>query len=245
MRALFLLLLLGFGSLRLNAQQPSPTLKITHLTDSFWVYTTYDLYEGEPIPAHGLFVVTNAGVVVMDSPWDSTQCKPLLDSIWQRHQQRVVMCIATHWHGDKTNGLGYFNRQGIPTYTTIRTDRFSQEQGKNRATRLLLQDTSFSEGGLIFETFYPGPGHTDDNIVVWFKQHRVLYGGCLIKGAEDETLGYLGDANQQEYLRSLKRVKKKFKRPAFIMIAHSDWKDIRSLDHSIHLARKLRWQARR
>ena len=108
-----------------------------------------------------------------------------------------------------------------------------------------LPNSSFSVGGVTFESYYPGPGHTDDNIVVWFKQQRVLYGGCLIKGADDETLGYLGDANQLEYFHSLKRVKKKFKRPAYIIIAHSDWADIRSLDHSIELARDLRRRARR
>ena len=245
MRMLILLTLFGLSSLALQAQQQPAKLTITPLTDSFWVYTTYDFYEGQPVPAHGLFVVTKAGVVMMDSPWDSTQCQPLLDSIWKRHQQPVVMCIATHWHGDKTNGLGYFNRQGIPTYTTVRTDRYSKEQGKNRASHLLLRDTSFSVGGVTFESYYPGPGHTDDNIVVWFKQQRVLYGGCLIKGAKDETLGYLGDANQQAYFHSLKRVKKKFKRPAYIIVAHSDWTDIRSLDHSIEMARDLRRRARR
>ena len=223
-----------------SAQTQSAKLKITPLTDQFWVYTTYDSYQGEQTPAHGMYVVTDDGVVMMDSPWDSTQCQPLLDSIWNRHQKRVVWCVATHWHGDKTNGLGYFNRQGIRTYTTVRTDRFSREQGKNRSSHFILRDTVFQVGSLRFETYYPGPGHTDDNIVVWFNQQRVLYGGCLIKGAGDESLGYLGDANKTEYVRSLQRVKKKFKQPKFIVIAHSDWKDTNSLNHSIQLARELR-----
>ncbi|HAD11891.1 MAG TPA: subclass B1 metallo-beta-lactamase, partial [Saprospirales bacterium] len=133
------------------------------------------------------------------TPWDTTQFQPLLDSIQARHHQKVVMALATHWHSDKTAGLEYYRQQGIRTYTTTQTDVFSEKNGHKRAEFLMAGDTVFQIGQYTFETYYPGEGHTADNIVVWFGQEKILYAGCLVKGAEAETLGYLGDANVMEY----------------------------------------------
>jgi metallo-beta-lactamase class B len=192
------------------------------------------------VPANGMYLVTNQGVALFDTPWDTTQFQPLLDSIQRKHRQRVVFAIATHWHSDKTAGLEYYRQQGVKTYTTALTDELSRKNGKKRAEFLISKDTVFQIGQYRFETFYPGEGHTADNIVLWFKKEKILYGGCLIKGVDDETLGYLGDANVLEYAATLKKVQKKYRKPKFIIIAHSDWNNINSLKHSIKLAEELK-----
>ena len=53
----------------------------TTLTGDFYIYTTYNTYQGNRIPANGMYLVTGAGVVLFDTPWDNTQFQPLLDSI--------------------------------------------------------------------------------------------------------------------------------------------------------------------
>jgi metallo-beta-lactamase class B len=235
-----LTLALFFTLISLFAQTAAPKLNITHLTGDFYVYTTYNMYEGTPVPANGMYLVTNQGVALFDTPWDTTQFQPLLDSIQRKHRQRVVFAIATHWHSDKTAGLEYYRQQGVKTYTTALTDELSRKNGKKRAEFLISKDTVFQIGQYRFETFYPGEGHTADNIVLWFKKEKILYGGCLIKGVDDETLGYLGDANVLEYAATLKKVQKKYRKPKFIIIAHSDWNNINSLKHSIKLAEELK-----
>jgi metallo-beta-lactamase class B len=150
------------------------------------------------------------------------------------------MCFATHWHSDKTAGLEYYRQQGIKTYTTVQTDKLSKKNGKKRAEFLMTKDTVFNVGQYSFETYYPGEGHTTDNIVIWFKKEKILFGGCLIKGVDDETLGNLSDANVLDYAATLKNVQKRFRDPKFIIIAHSDWKNINSLKHSIKMAEELR-----
>lgn len=215
-------------------------LKISHLTGDFFIYTTYNTYQESQVPANGMYVVTNRGVVMFDTPWDTTQFQPLLDSIKLRHNKMVVMCIATHWHSDKTAGLEYYRQQGIKTYTTVLTDELSKKNDKKRAEFLMTKDTVFNIGQYYFRTFYPGQGHTVDNIVIWFKQEKILYGGCLIKGADDDNLGYLGDGNVMEYASTLRKVQKEFREPRFIVIAHNDWKNIHSLSHSLKMARELK-----
>ena len=105
---------------------------------------------------------------------------------------------------------------------------------------LIAKDTVFNIEQYSFETYYPGEGHTADNIIIWFKKEKILYGGCLIKGVDAKNLGYLGDANTTAYATTLKRVQQKCPTPKFIIVSHSDWDDLNSLKHSIKMAKKLK-----
>lgn len=240
MRTIISTVLFIFSFTNIFGQSPEAKLEISPLTGDFYIYTTYNSYEDSQVPANGMYLVTTNGVVLFDTPWDTTQFQPLLDSIQARHNKKVIMCIATHWHSDKTAGLEYYRQQGIKTYTTVLTDELSKKNDKKRAELLISKDTVFNIGPYSFETYYPGEGHTADNIVLWFNKEKILYGGCLIKGADAETLGYLGDANTVEYETTLRRVQLKFPDPKFIIISHSDWNNINSLKHSIKLAKKLK-----
>lgn len=220
-------------------QESDIKLKINHLTGDFYIFTTYNLYKGNRIGANGLYVVTNDGVIMIDSPWDTTQYQPLLDSIRVKHNKKVVMNVATHFHEDRTGGLGYYKHQGIKTYTTKQTDELSKKRGMNRAEFLLTNDTTFRIGQYSFQTFYPGQGHAPDNIVIWFEKERILYGGCLIKSTDDSTLGNLGDANVKAYATTLKSVQRKCKNPTYIIPGHNSWNTTKSLDHTLKMAEKL------
>ncbi|HQW92742.1 MAG TPA: BlaB/IND/MUS family subclass B1 metallo-beta-lactamase [Ferruginibacter sp.] len=240
MRVILLTITFIFSLTVIFGQAKEVRLKISHLTGDFYIYTTYNTYEGSQIPANGMYLITNNGAVIFDTPWDTTQFQPLLDSIQLKHNKRVIMCIATHWHSDRTEGLEYYKQQGIRTYTTTLTNELSKKNNKKRAEYLMEKDTVFKIGQYSFETYYPGQGHTEDNIVILFDKEKILYGGCLVKGADAENLGYLGDANVTEYLLTLKKVQIKFPDPKFIIISHSDWNNINSLKHSIKLAKKLK-----
>lgn len=240
MRTIILTLAFALSLTNIFGQSKNEKLKISHLKGDFYIYTTYNTYQEYLIPANGMYLVTNRGVVMFDTPWDTTQFQPLLDSIKAKHNKSVIMSFATHWHKDKTAGLEYYRAQGIKTYTTVFTDELSKKNNEKRAEFLMSKDTVFNVGQYSFETYYPGPGHTEDNIIIWFKNEKILYGGCLIKGAEDENLGYLGDGNIAKYETTLKNVQKKCRKPNYIIVAHSDWKNINSLKHSLEMAKELK-----
>lgn len=240
MRTILLTTLFIFALTNIFGQAEKAKLKISHLTGDFYIYTTYNTYEESLIPANGMYLVTNNGVAMFDTPWDTTQFQPLLDSIKLKHNKNVVFAIATHWHNDKTAGLEYYRQQGVKTYTTVRTDEFSKKNNMKRAEFLIAKDTVFNVGQYSFETYYPGEGHTADNIVIWFNKEKILYGGCLIKGVDAKNLGYLGDANTTAYATTLKRVQQKCPAPKFIIVSHSDWDNVNSLKHSIKMAKKLK-----
>jgi len=220
--------------------QTNKKIEITHLTGDFYIFTTYNLYKGNPVPANGLYLVTNAGVVMIDTPWDTTQFQPLLDSIKARNNKNVVLCIATHFHEDRTNGLEYYRAQGIKTYTTRQTDELSKKTGKKRAEFLMDKDTLFHIGQYSFQTYYPGKGHAPDNIVIWFEKEKVLYGGCLVKSIADDSLGYLGDASVPDYATTIKNIQRKCGRPKYVIPGHDDWSNTASLEHTFMMAKQAR-----
>ncbi|MEP7263696.1 MAG: BlaB/IND/MUS family subclass B1 metallo-beta-lactamase [Bacteroidota bacterium] len=218
--------------------QSNLKLKITPLTDNFYIYTTYNDYKGTLVPANGLYLVTANGVVMIDTPWDTTQFEPLLDSIKTRHHQNIIMCIATHSHEDRTGGLEYYRKQGIKTYTTVQTDEISKASNKKRAEFLILNDTLYTIGGYSFQTYYGGAGHAPDNIVIWFDKDKILYGGCLIKSVEANDLGNLGDADVHQWPATIKNIQKKFVKPEYIIPGHGDWTSKKSIAHTLHLLKE-------
>lgn len=213
-----------------------PSLKFTHLTGNFYLYVSYGSFNGQAYPANALYLVTSKGIVLFDTPWDESYYQPLLDSLWIRHHKKVIMCIATHFHTDRTGGLKYFADKGIKTYTTRQTDSLCLIHHDHRAKYLIPEDTTFYLAGYHFQTWYPGPGHTIDNIVIWFPQAKILYGGCLIKSVEDTNLGNLEDANVKQWASSLRRVQKRFPYPAYVIVGHNDWKDKHAIQHTIDMA---------
>ncbi len=219
-------------------------MDISPLTGNFYIYTTYKAYQGSPFPSNSMYVVTDSGVVLIDTPWNEEQTLPLLDSIRQRHGKEVVLCIATHHHADRTAGFDVLRRQGIPTWSSAQTREFCKKSGDKQAEFTFRRDTTFHVGGVSFQAFYPGPGHALDNIVVWFPAEKVLYGGCFVKSTEASDLGNIADADLSRWPGALKKVMKKFKRPAFIIPGHQDWSSPESLNHTLELLERNRRRGR-
>ncbi len=233
---LLTLLVSLIDSLPLRAQ--TGRLEISHLTGDFYVFTTYGTYRGQPVPANGLYLVTPAGAVMIDSPWDTTQFAPLLDSIRVRHGKEVVLCLATHSHADRTAGFDFLRARGVKTFTSEQTYQLSRAGGYKLAEFRFQKDTTFAVGGRSFTAFYPGEGHTRDNIVVWFPEARVLYGGCLVKSTEATDLGNVAEANVAAWPATMRNLSRKFPRPRYVIPGHQSWASTGSLQHTVELLRR-------
>lgn len=123
----------------------------------------------------------------------------------------------------------------MKTYTTARTDKLAAKNGNERAKNLLKGDRVFKIGGKTFQTYYPGEGHTTDNIVIWFLQEKILYGGCFIKSTEATGIGNVSDGNIGEWGASIHRLQRKFKSPNFIIPGHGAWQSLDALEHTLEL----------
>jgi metallo-beta-lactamase class B len=210
-------------------------LEITHLTGNFYIYTTYKDLKGKPFPANGMYLITDSGAVIIDTPWDTSQFQPLLDSIELKHHTKAILCISTHSHEDRTAGLNYYKSQGIKTFTSYETFKLCKLNKEKSSEFYFVSDTTFTLGAYNFETFYPGAGHTNDNIVLGFPSDGIIYGGCFVKSTEAIDLGFVGDANISAWAASMIKLKNKFPKPQFVIPGHQCWENTNSLDHTLNL----------
>jgi metallo-beta-lactamase class B len=231
MKKIFIL----FSLLLPAALAAQPALSISHLAGGYYVYTTYKDLGGYLFPSNSMYLVTEKGVVLIDTPWDTTQFQPLLDSIARRHGQPVVMCVATHYHDDRTAGLEFFRERGVATWSSRYTGELCRDFGEKRAEFTFENDTVFTIGGRRLETFYPGEGHSRDNIVIWIPDAKIIFGGCLVKSVQSRSLGNTADANLREWGPSVRRVMEKYPKAKYVIPGHFGWKSRKALKHTLKL----------
>ncbi len=213
-------------------------LKISHLSGDYYIFTTYKTINGNPFPSNGMYCITESGVVMFDTPWDTTQFQPLLDSIDKKHNKKVIMCIATHFHDDRTAGLEYLRSKGVKTYSSKQTFDLCKEHNEKQAEFYFTKDTTFTIGKKHFQTYYAGEGHTKDNIVIWCGDARILYGGCLVKSTENSGLGNIADANLNEWATTIKNILEKYPKPAYVIPGHFSWTSNQALEYTLKLLKE-------
>lgn len=210
-------------------------LEITPLHEKLYVYTTYHTYEGQKVSANAMYLVTDNGVVLFDTPWDQAQNQPLLDSIERRHHLKVIKVFATHSHEDRAGGFGFFNKKGIPTYASTQTNELLRSEHKPIASHTFEKGAKFRIGAEKFQIDYFGAGHTKDNLVIWFPKYKVLNGGCLIKSAEAKGLGFVGEADLKAWPKTISAIKKEYKVIQQVVAGHDNWKTPGALDKTLEL----------
>jgi metallo-beta-lactamase class B len=187
----------------------------------------------------------NRGVLI-NTPCESSGTISLLDWIEKSFGNIKLTAIVTGFHQDNLGGDEILLSKNIPVYGSDLTVRLIKEQGaglkevilnsiskeENKkyynsyiALKLIPPDSIYQIkkglnlkiGGELFELFYPGESHTKDNIVVYLRKRKILFGGCMIKGLEFDNPGYTGYANMNEWPKSVEKVMNKFK-DAYIVI---------------------------
>lgn len=220
-----------------KTQTKEEPLKISHLAGNCYVYTTSGtLDDGTRVPSNSMYIVTRQGAVMIDVPWDTTQLGPLLNAIRQRHGKKVIACIATHFHDDRTLGLAALAAKGIKTYSTAQTLALCKKEHNDQAQYIIPEDTTFRFGDRRVEVFFPGAGHSPDNIVVYVPEDKVLYGGCFVKSTDSRDLGNLSDAKPYEWEKSMLRLKARYPHPVVTVPGHGPLDDRRNAcDYTIRL----------
>lgn len=233
-RVFTLLLSLSFcGFSSLQAQEKP--LSIEKINSQLYLYTTYNTFEGTKYAANAVYLITKKGVILFDTPWDSTQYQPLLDSIKQKHDLPVIAVYATHWHEDRAGGFAYYNRLGIPTYATKMTNDLLKANQKAQATHLVKTNKTYNVGGQSFVLNFFGAGHSLDNVVVWFPAYQILDGGCFIKSSEAKNLGNIVDGDVTAWKPALARLLAKYPQIKMIIPGHDGWKDNQQIQRTEEL----------
>ena len=213
-----------------GAAEPS-TLQVETLGEGLYRHISYHEVAGYGrVDSNGLVAVSAGRALIVDTPWSAADTEALLDWI-EAQDYEPAGALATHFHDDSAVGLGVLNARGVPTYASQQTNALLLAQGSAVATQV-FDGESFTLGQGLLEVFFPGPGHSRDNVVVWLPRHQLLFGGCFVKGLAWNSLGFVGDAAVDRWDASLARVQARYPEVQHVVPGHGDVGDGGLLAHT-------------
>jgi metallo-beta-lactamase class B VIM len=197
----------------------SSNLWLGQLTYNVWIHTTTHKIDSGYYPANGAIVIDGPHSLLIDTGWNDADAGAIL-AAWQRTQNPpITKAVATHFHGDRTGGIRALAKRGIPTYGNPLTIGLALDNGT--PPPLPLHDLEKHAQRLNnVELFYPGEGHTLDNIVAYIPSAHVLFGGCLIKSTTAPDLGYTEDANLKAWPTTMQTLTHAYKNPHHVIPGH-------------------------
>jgi len=200
------------------------------------------MYQGNAVPSNGLIIKTSDGVVLIDTGWDSDgntdNTQQLLQWVADSLHQPVRLCIVTHAHDDRVGGINELHKAGIRVISTPLTAQKTVKEGYESPDGILSNDTTFTVGQEPIRCYFPGEGHTSDNIVVWLPNQQILHGGCFVKSVAADGMGNIADANLSEWPNSIRRVMHEFGTAKIVVPGHDEWTDTKALQHTLTLLKK-------
>jgi glyoxylase-like metal-dependent hydrolase (beta-lactamase superfamily II) len=167
------------------------------------------------------FVVTPAGVVVIDALGAPALARELMDRIRAITDHPVTHVIVTHYHADHIYGLQEFKRAGAriiahrKALEYLNSDTALSRLEASRAqlaplidsnTRLVPADEWLDAaqelvvGGVRFVLQPVGPAHTPEDLVVFMPGERVLFAGDLVFRGR---IPFVGQADSGQWIKSL------------------------------------------
>ncbi|ASW76357.1 carbapenem-hydrolyzing beta-lactamase BlaB-1 [Chryseobacterium piperi] len=205
---------------------------------NLYIYKSFGVFGGKEYSANAVYLITKKGVVLFDVPWQKTQYQSLMDTIKKRHNLPVIAVFATHSHEDRAGDLSFFNKKGIKTYATAKTNELLKKEGKATSSQIIKTGKPYRIGGEEFVVDFLGEGHTVDNVVVWFPKYKVLDGGCLVKSKIATDLGYTGEANVKQWPQTMAKLQTKYAGATLIIPGHDEWEGGGHVEHTLELLNK-------
>jgi len=219
----------------LKSGTESNYVELVNVTDGIWIHTTYEEYNGKRTGSNGMVIETTDGLVLIDTPWNNEQTRELLKFTKSKFKKDFSLAIITHAHSDRIGGIDALLEKGIDVRSTPLTADIAERNGYGRPAPSLESDMNIRVGGLNLNVFYPGEGHSPDNIVVWLPEKKLLFAGCLIKALESETLGKNADTNMEQWPLSIENAMKKYPHPDIVIPGHGIWGGEELLEHTLEL----------
>ncbi len=201
-----------------------PTLKAEKVSASAW-YVQGASALGSSVNQNFIsnagFVVTPAGVVVIDALGSPALATRLVAQIRKITPLPITHVIVTHYHADHIYGLQTFKALGArilahpaaKDYLNSDTARLRLESSRkdmapwvNADTHLVAPDEwiegekELSVGGVLFKIKPVGPAHTPEDLVVYLPQEKVLFAGDLVFRSR---IPFVGQADSRHWITAL------------------------------------------
>jgi glyoxylase-like metal-dependent hydrolase (beta-lactamase superfamily II) len=171
--------------------------------------------------SNAAFIVTPAGVVVIDALGSPALAERLVAEIRKVTSRPITHVIVTHYHADHIYGLQTFKALGARIiahceareYLNSDTARLRLEASRqelapwvDEKTRLVEADEwidgskTLVIGGVELRLINVGPSHTPEDLVIYLPQEKVLFAGDLVFR---NRIPYVGQADSRHWIAAL------------------------------------------
>jgi len=223
------------------AEELATDVEVRNLGDGVWIHTSYHtLEDGTRFPSHGLIVRDGDELTLIDTAWGEDKTVLLLDAIAVQIGLPVTRAVVTHFHGDRASGTDLLEAEGIEVWAHPLTRRLTIENDfavPDRAFEGLDNPGDAVDFGTL-EVFYPGPAHAPDNIMVWLPDQDLLFGGCAIRGAADQALGNVRDADVAHWSTAMKLTEARYGGAETVVSSHAQPAGPELIGHTLTLVEK-------
>ena len=238
-RTVLLILIMTMQAKLLWAQSEvvydSGTLVIKKLSEHAYIHVSFlETEEYGKVPCNGMILVDNSEAFVLETPVDDSVSVELIEWISKYLRSEIKGVVAHHFHIDCLGGLGAFHEKGIASYGSELTKSLAQREGYRTPQIPISNGHHFQLGELeIISSFY-GRAHTYDNIVSYFPEEELLFGGCMIK-AMNSGKGNLADADPKQWPQTVRKIKETYPQIQTVVPGHGNEGSGDLLDYTIEL----------
>lgn len=234
-------LILALAACKSSVKQESNTiyesedLLIRKLSDKVYLHISYlNTQSFGKVSCNGMIVVDENEAIIFDTPTDDKTSHELIEWISNTLESKTIGIVATHFHEDCLGGLNEFHKNSIPSYANNSTIEFAKSNGSALPQNGFDDSLTLAVGNEEVYLEYFGEGHTKDNIIGYFPNEKIMFGGCLMKeiGAGK---GNLEDANTEDWANTVRKIKNKHPDAKTIIPGHGELGGQELLDFTIKL----------
>lgn len=221
---LALMLSLNCGLATAQAADKGPDMRAVQISPSSWYVeglSALGTSANRNYISNAAFVVTPAGVVVIDALGSPALALRLMEEIRKVTPLPVTHVIVTHYHADHIYGLQAFMSMGARIIAhsaareylnsdTARLRLIASRQDLapwiDESTRLVPADdwingpVDLVVGGVRFVLTPVGPSHTPEDLVVFLPNELVLFAGDLVFRSR---IPFVGQADSGHWIKAL------------------------------------------
>ena len=222
----FVLYGLAFGQVRPTDNVQLKPIQVAPHTYFIQGYPEMGSSANQNFISNAGFVVTPAGVVVVDALGSPTLAQKLIAEIKVITSQKIVAVVVSHYHADHVYGLQEFKKIGATIYAQGEGRNYlSSETAKQRLiasrvdfapwvnanTKLISADVWIDQklkltiGGVDFLISRVGPAHAPEDLMVYVPSEKVLFAGDLVFRGR---IPFVGSADSKGWLLALDEIEK-------------------------------------
>ena len=215
----------------------SEDISVKQLCSNIWLQTNMYIFDGmtRAYPSNGIVIIDKGKAVIIDTPCTDKQTETLINWIEKEQNAKVCCVVPTHWHIDCAGGMQTVLDRNINSITLDKTISIMKEKSLSAPAKGFVAKQTICCGRLNIELYYPGPGHTVDNIVAYVPDCKLLFGGCMVKNAGATNLGNISEADLKQWPVSLEKMKQTFPDAEIIIPGHGRHGGYEIVDNTIAL----------